>query len=106
MRHFPFWLCLAVLLPLSASPRQRAKPPGITAGDQAANQPVEAPSQNRSRKIDIDQVKQEGEELRKLADAVPAQIQQVSTNQLPKDLPDNLKRIERLAKHLRSELSP
>jgi hypothetical protein len=106
MRHFPLWLCLTVLLPLCASPRQRAKPPGITAGDQAANQPIEAPTQNRSRKIDIDQVKQEAEELRKLADAVPAQIQQVSTNQLPKDLPDNLKRIERLAKHLRNEVSP
>ena len=41
-----------------------------------------------------------------LADSLPDQIQQVSNNQLPKDLSDNLKRIERLAKHLRSEVVP
>jgi hypothetical protein len=30
----------------------------------------------------------------------------VTAGQLPKDLTENLKRIERLAKHLRSEVSP
>jgi hypothetical protein len=37
---------------------------------------------------------------------VPAQIEQVTKNQYPKDLTDNLKRIERLAKHLRTEVTP
>jgi hypothetical protein len=46
----------------------------------------------RNRKINVDQVKQEAEELRNLADTVPAQIQQVTNNQLPKDLTANLKR--------------
>jgi hypothetical protein len=60
----------------------------------------------RSRKMNVDQVKQEADELKKLADGVPAQIEQVTKNQYPKDLTDNLKRIERLAKHLRTEVTP
>jgi hypothetical protein len=60
----------------------------------------------RTKKINVEQVKQEAEELRRLADGVPAQIQQVTNNQVPKDLSDNLKRIEKLAKHLHSEVAP
>jgi vancomycin resistance protein YoaR len=60
----------------------------------------------RNRKVDVQQVKQEADELKKLADSVPAQIELVTKNQYPKDLTDNLKRIERLAKHLRSEVTP
>jgi len=59
-----------------------------------------------SRKMNVDQVKKEAEELKKLADGVPAQIELVTKNQYQKDLTDNLKRIERLAKHLRSEVTP
>lgn len=102
MRQFPLWLCLFLVFPLS----QHAKPPGIVTADQQSNQPIEPPMEIRNRKLDVNQVKQEAEELKKLADAVPAQIDMVTKNQLPKDLNDNLKRIERLAKHLRSEVTP
>ena len=51
-------------------------------------------------------MKQEAEELRTLANALPAQIDQVTNNQVPKDLSDNLKKIEKLAKHLRAEVTP
>lgn len=60
----------------------------------------------RSRKLNVEQVKEEADELRKLANGVPAQIEMVTKNQYPKDLSDNLKRIEKLAKHLRSEVTP
>jgi hypothetical protein len=70
------------------------------------SQSVEKPMEIRNKTFDVAQVKQEADELRKLADVLPDQIQQVSNNQLPKDLSDNLKRIERLAKHLRSEVVP
>ena len=106
MRQFPLWLCILLILPVSAAFSQRAKPPGIRTADQQSNQPVEAPLEMRSRKINVEQVKQEADELKKLADGVPAQIEQVTKNQYPKDLNENLKRIERLAKHLRSEVAP
>jgi phage terminase small subunit len=102
MRQFPLWLCMLVVLPLS----QHAKPTGIRTGDQQANQPLEPPMQPHSRKIDVEQVKKEADELKKLADGVPAQIEQVAKNQYPKELNENLKRIERLAKHLRTEVTP
>jgi hypothetical protein len=79
---------------------------GIPTGDTAANAPIEKPMEMRNKQVNIQQVKQEAEELRTLANALPAQIDQVTNNQLPKDLSDNLKKIEKLAKHLRSEVTP
>jgi gas vesicle protein len=106
MRHFPLWICILFLLPAPLASSQRAKPPGIVTADQQSNQPLEPPMQPRSRKIDLTLVKQEADELKKLADGVPAQIEMLAKNQYPKDLTDNLKRIEKLAKHLRTEVTP
>jgi hypothetical protein len=111
MRRFVFCLLVFLLLPLSAVPQHRGGrvPPGLVEGEQQiekGSQSVEKPMELRNKKFDVAQVKQEADELRKLADVLPDQIQQVSNNQLPKDLSDNLKRIERLAKHLRSEVVP
>jgi hypothetical protein len=101
-------LCLCCLLfPGSLMPQVgRGRPPGIAGADAAANTPIEAPAKPGTKQINLEQVNSETQELRKLADALPAQIEQVTTGQLPKDLAENLKRIERLAKHLRSEVSP
>jgi hypothetical protein len=104
MRQSFLWVFFLLLVPILSF--QHPKPPGITIGDQLANQPVEPPMEMRSRKVNVDQVKQEADELRKLADGVPASIEQVAKNQYPKDLTENLKRIERLAKHIRSEVTP
>jgi len=106
MRQFPLWLCMLFILPVSSNFSQHPKPPGIRTADQQSNQPLEPPMQPHSRKIDVEQVKKEADELKALADGVPAQIELVTKNQYPKDLTDNLKRIERLAKHLRSEVTP
>ena len=108
MRQFPLWLGMLLLfiLPVFASLVQRAKPTGIVTADQQSNQSIEPPIGTRNRKMNVDQMKQEADELKKLADDVPAQIEMVTKNQYPKDLSDNLKRIEKLAKHLRSETTP
>ena len=102
MRQFPLWLCILLILPFSQHP----KPPGITTADQQSNQGLEPPMAAPKKKLNVEQVKQEADELKKLADGVPAQIELVTKNQYPKDLNDNLKRIERLAKHLHSEVTP
>ena len=81
MRQFPLWLCILFVLPVSATSFQRAKPPGIVAADQQSNQSVEPPMEMRSRKMNVDQVKQEADELKKLADGVPVQIELVTKNQ-------------------------
>jgi hypothetical protein len=74
MRHFPLWLCILLVFPASAAFSEHPKPPGITTAHQQSNQPIEPPLEMRSRKIDVQQVKQEADELKKLADGVPAQI--------------------------------
>jgi hypothetical protein len=56
--------------------------------------------------IDPAQAQREAQELADLAQKIPAQVAQLSKNVLPKDLPEQLKRVEKLAKHLRKEISP
>ncbi len=50
-------------------------------------------------------LKHEADELAQLSAGVPSDLAKVAHGQLPKDLADKLKRIEKLAKHLRNELS-
>jgi hypothetical protein len=103
-------LCVSVflLVPGVGIPQVggHAKPPGITTADTMANAPLEAPSTSSVRQVNIDQVNAETQELRRLADGLPPQIDQVSKGQLPKDLAENLKKIEKLAKHIRGEITP
>jgi hypothetical protein len=105
MRSLVSCLCFFLFLPNVATP-QHNRPAGIGAGDTLANQPVEPPMKTGPRQINIDQVNSETQELRRLADALPTQMDQVTKGQLPKDLGDNLKKIEKLAKHLHGEIIP
>ena len=41
-----------------------------------------------------------------LAQSIPADIAQTLQGKLPKDMANKLKRIEKLSKHLRTELAP
>ena len=52
------------------------------------------------------QLEREARELSDLAKSVPLDIEQVKKGLLPKDTVEKLKRIEKLAKHLRGELAP
>ena len=105
MRSLISVLCFLLLIPKPVIP-QHSKPAGIAAGDTLANQQIEPPMKAGPRQINIDQVNSETQELRKLADGLPAEMDQVTKGQLPKDLGDNLKRIEKLAKHLHGEIIP
>ena len=98
---------LACLMPLS--PRvfsQRTPiPPGIREADKQTNAPIEPPATFKQKPADPGVLRQEAEELAKLSAALPSQMDQVSQGKIPKDLGDELKRIEKLAKHLRAEIS-
>lgn len=54
---------------------------------------------------DLAKMKKQAEELAKLAQSIPPDIDKVSKGQLSKDLPSRLKRIDKLSKQLRRELS-
>jgi hypothetical protein len=51
------------------------------------------------------QLQQDAQELARLAQLIPSEIHQVESGVLPKDLDGQLKRIEKLSKQLRREIS-
>ena len=111
-------VCLSVCLAFGQStpiaPRSRptfgeSHPalPGLGQGEQKINNQVtDPPRQPKARPVDAIKLRSEAAELRDLADALTPAIDQVSKGMMPKDLSDNLKRIEKLAKHLRSDVNP
>ena len=86
---------------------QHPVPPGVREGEQRINnQQTDPPHPLAPRSVNPAKLKSEAGELRDLADALPTAIDQVDKGIMPKDLNDNLKKIEKLAKHLRSEVNP
>lgn len=83
-------------------------PRGVRDGEQAdaqAQQSIPPPLQ-RSPTADPAKLQRDAQELADLAASVPPAIKQANKGMLPNDLPEKLKRIEKLAKRLRNELNP
>ena len=98
---------LALLLSAAAAQAQRPGPPGMRQADQAEAQHERniPPPPNPRRTIDFDKLKRDADELAALAQSVPSGIDQTAKGVLPKDLSEKLKRIEKLAKGLRSQIT-
>lgn len=109
MRNSPFLvLLLAPCLMFSASKNYgqgRPIPPGVREADKQTNAPIEPPAERRQKTSDLAALNREANELAQLSAGVPSDLKLINKGQLPKDLADKLKRIEKLAKHLRSELT-
>jgi hypothetical protein len=100
-------VCLGILFCTTSTFAQR---PGAPSLDQAAQ--AEAKSQrdmppplNQRPTIDPVKLKRDADELASLAQSVPPEVDQTTKGVLPKDLSEKLKRIEKLAKQLRSQIS-
>jgi hypothetical protein len=79
------------------------RPPGAT---HFPDEPEANRDQARQRRnLDSARAREEAQELAALAQKVPAEVEQLSKNVLPKDLPGQLKRIQKLAKRLRDEVT-
>ena len=100
---FPFAACFFLLVPVEG---QHPVPPGVRDADKQSNSPIDPPAKFKQKPVDPTALKQEADELAKLSAAIPGQMDQISQGQMPKDLADQLKRIEKLVKHLRSEVAP
>lgn len=109
MRNSFLMVLFATLFYLSAAPAQSTRPipPGVRKADEidAQNQ-KDTPSATPRRAIDLDKLKHDADELAALAQSVPPDVEQTAKGALPKDLGAKLKRIEKLAKQLRGQLSP
>jgi hypothetical protein len=81
-------------------------PPGIREADKLSN-PADIPPQVTAKRQPADpaRLERDAHELASLAQLIPSEVQQVENGQLPKDLDGQLKRIEKLSKQLRREIS-
>ena len=109
MRILPYFgvACVVfLLLALPAAPQHpRTRPERIR--HEYPVPPLDmASAPHPNPKVDAAQLNRDAAELAELAETIRGQIDQVAKNELPKDLNNNLRRIEKLAKHLRSEVSP
>lgn len=69
------------------------------------NVPTERQSSVQTgQKQDPAQIKQDADDLARLASTVPAEVERANKGVVSKDLKDKMKRIEKLSKKLRSEL--
>jgi hypothetical protein len=77
-------------------------------GDVPHLQPGEpiSPSVQPKVKLDPVQLQREAKELLDLSQSLQSDIESVNRGMLPKDTIDKLKRIQKLAKHLRGEIAP
>ena len=113
-----FLLLILLLLSASFSVAQRrsgdARPNMQTQQDQKQNttefdrmnaQTQQQPSAKQLQAADAVRLKQDAHELALLAQSVPPDVEQTTNGILPKDLDQRLRRIEKLAKELRSRIS-
>jgi flagellar motor component MotA len=49
---------------------------------------------------------QDADQLAKLAQTIPSDVLRIQSGVLPKDMSEKLKQIEKLSKHLRSQIMP
>ncbi len=101
------WLALPavlVFLVALAAPQSHntfpTPPPSL---DTTASQKPEA---TPARRIDLDQLQKEADDLARTAQTIPSDVASVRKGMLPKDVIDKLKQIEKLSKRLRTELNP
>ena len=107
---FPKTLLLALMLlqqggtptlPGTFPPQQQPKPslPDITG-------PPTVTRKEPRLKINAAKAREEANELAKLAESIPPDVNKATSGQLPQDLLTRLKQIEKLSKQLRREIAP
>ena len=92
---------MLVMSPLCMAQNSRMLPPQMRHAQelQAQNESMD------SRPVDIQALAREADELASLAASVRPDVHNLSRGILAKDLAQKLKQIEKLSKHLRSELA-
>jgi hypothetical protein len=93
-------LLIAAVSPAQRKIRQPPVPPS-TVSDEPTEKPRQGPPQPNY--VDLER---KARELADLAATVPNDIEQLKKGLLSKDVPDKLKRIEKLSKELRGTITP
>lgn len=101
-------IVLLLLTSLALSQGARPVPPGLHEAQKAEDRAKrdEVPPQSPRLGLDPAKLKRDADELASLAQSIPRDVEQTSRGILPQDLNGKLKKIEKLAKELRSQLTP
>jgi hypothetical protein len=89
-----------------------AFPPGAPVPRSAADLPIAAPSgpvrssTTPRPRIDPIELQREARQVLELSQSIQSDFESVNRGLLPKDIIEKLKRIEKLSKHLRSQIAP
>lgn len=105
---------LACILPflLLAAPSALAQgkpiPPGVRLADQteAQTQKDIPPPISQPIHLDVAKLRQNADELARVAQTIPSDVSSIQRGLLPKDMIEKLKLIEKLSKQLRNAVKP
>jgi len=97
-----------VLLAASLLLAQTRIPPGVRQADQVEAQTEKSisPPITLRAHLDLAKVGREADELARIAQTIPPDVASIQKGKLPKDMIEKLKQIEKLSKHLRSQINP
>jgi phage terminase Nu1 subunit (DNA packaging protein) len=100
-------LLFALLLSSLLVSAQRTRPAGQHEADKAEAQFEKSvpPPARQPQTTDLAKLRQNADELANLAQSIPPDVDQTTKGILPKELDQKLRRIEKLAKQLRSEIN-
>lgn len=97
-------LCVLVVLFLEGNLARPQSLPGYHRVERPMTIPLDPPRVFTKIRNNPSTLQQDAEELARLSAGIPEQVKSIN-QKLPKDLNDQLKQIEKLAKRLRSEIS-
>jgi hypothetical protein len=100
----PFALLAASTLLAQVKP----VPPGVRQADQTEAQTQQniPPPANPHIRLDLGKLRQNADELARIAQTIPSDVSSIQKGILPKDVIQKLKQIEKLSKQLRGALNP
>lgn len=109
MRPFSCAIVITLLVTGALHGQTHPRPPGLQQADQAEAQAqanIPPPTTAHQKRIDAVKLQSEADDLARIAQTIPADVSSIRQGQLPKDFLEKLKEIEKLSKHLRTEIKP
>ncbi len=106
MKHFTYILLFVLLLASSGRSQTRPRPPGLQQADQAeqqADKSIPPPTTQRTH-LDFTKLRQDADDLARIAQTIPEDVASIQKGMFPKDMIEKLKQIEKLSKHLRTQI--
>ncbi|MGB8581256.1 MAG: hypothetical protein WCD47_10580 [Candidatus Sulfotelmatobacter sp.] len=107
MKHLGWIIPLFLLTASSSLTQVKPIPPGVRQADQTEAQTERniPPPVNQRTHVDVDKLRRDADELARIAQTIPPDVAILQRGLLPKDMMEKLKRIEKLSKHLRSQIA-